>query len=93
MAKTEVYSWRLSPEKKRVLEHRARARGQSVAQLLDHLTEEFIASRIDESGEAEQRRLHAAVAKTIGTIAGGNPRRSETVEQDIYKLLKRRHGR
>lgn len=93
MAKTEVYSWRLAPEKKRALEGRARAEGQTVAQLLDRITEELLASHADEDYQAEQRRLHAAVAKTLGTISGGNPRRSETVEQEMYKQLKRRHGR
>ena len=93
MAKTEVYSWRLAPEKKRALEGRARAQGQTISQLLDRVTEEFLASRGNEDYEAEQRRLHKAVAKTLGTISGGNPRRSETVEQEMYKQLKRRHGR
>ena len=43
MRKTEVYSWRLSPAKKRALEDQARAQGQTVAQLLDRLTEEIMA--------------------------------------------------
>jgi hypothetical protein len=93
MAKTEVYSWRLAPEKKRALEDRARSRGETISQLLDRLTEELLASRADVDYEAEQRRLHAAAAKTIGVIASASLRGSETVEQEIYRQLKRRHGR
>jgi hypothetical protein len=93
MAKTEVYSWRLAPEKKRALEVEARAAGKTIAEVLDALSAEWLAGRKSEDDEAEQRRLHAAVAKTLGTISGGNPRRSETVEQEMYKQLKRRYGR
>ena len=92
-AKTEVYSWRLAPEKKRALERRARAQGQTVAQLLDRLTEELLASRAADDDEAEQRRLHAEAAKAIGTISGSNPRRSETVSSDFRELLRRKYGR
>lgn len=93
MAKTEVYSWRLAPEKKRALEGRARAQGQTISQLLDGLTEELLASRTDANDDAEQRRLHAAAAKAVGRISSGNPRLSATVEQEMYRQLKRRHGR
>jgi hypothetical protein len=93
MPKTEVYSWRLAPEKKRALERRARAQGQSVAQLLDRLTEDLLANHPPEEDEAEQRRLHAAAAKFVGAVSLGNPRGSETVEQELHKQLKRRYGR
>ncbi len=93
MAKTEVYSWRLTPQRKRALEGRARAQGQTVAQLLDRLTEELLASHADEGDEAEQLRLHAEAAKALGTISGGNPRRSETVSSDFRELLRRKYGR
>lgn len=91
MAKTEVYSWRLAPEKKRALERRARAHGQTVAELLDRLTEDLLASR-DESDEAEQRRLHALAAKFVGTICGGEPNRSENVSTLVRQALQRKYG-
>ena len=93
MRKTEVYSWRLSPAKKRALEDQARAQGQTVAQLLDRLTEEMLANHANKDDEAEQRRLHKAAAKFVGAVSIGNGRLSETVEQEMYSQLKRRHGR
>jgi len=93
MAKTEVYSWRLAPEKKAALEAGARAEGKTVAEVLDALSAEWLAGRKTEDDEAEQRRLHAAMAKFVGTVSIGNGRLSETVEQEMYRRLKRRHGR
>jgi hypothetical protein len=92
MAKTEVYSWRLAPEKKRALERRARDQGQTVAQLLDRLTEELLASHAD-GDEAEQRRLHAAAAKFVGVISGDDPYRSENVSTLMQRSLRRKYGR
>ncbi len=93
MAKTEVYSWRLTPEKKAALEAEARAEGKTVAQVLDSLAEDWLASRRSEDDEAEQRRLHREAAKALGTISGGNPRRSETVSSDLRELLRKKYGR
>jgi len=93
MPKTEVYSWRLAPDKKRALERRARAQGQTVAQLLDHLTEELLANHLPEEDEAEQRRLHAAAAKFVGAISGTDPHRSENVSRLVRQGLRRKYGR
>lgn len=93
MAKTEVYSWRLAADKKAALQAEARAQGKTVAQILDVLAEEWLAGRRDEDHEAEQRRLHAAVAKTLGKISGGDRRRSENVRAAVRERLRRRHGR
>jgi hypothetical protein len=93
MAKTEVYSWRLSAERKRALETRARTEGKTLAQVLDQLAQEWLARPLDEDDEAEQRRIHAAAAKAIGAIAGNNPRLSESVETEMYRRLKRQYGR
>lgn len=92
MAKTEVYSWRLAPERKAALEAGARAAGKTVAQVLDELSAEWLASRTADD-EAEQRRLHAAVAKFIGTISGGDPHRSENVSRLMREGLRRKYGR
>lgn len=95
MAKTEVYSWRMNPEIKMGLEEEAREHGLTLAEFLDDT-----ALRIIEEGrrrrngdEAEQKRLHAAAAKCFGTIAGGDPHRSEKVSETIRKRLKERYGR
>lgn len=93
MAKTEVYCWRLTPERKRALERRARAEGKTVAQLLDRLTEDFLARHTAADDEAEQRRLHEAVARCLGTISGGDPHRSENVSALMRQSLRRKYGR
>jgi len=42
MAKSEVFSWRLSPELKSALEHRARMEGRSVSGLLDRVVQDWL---------------------------------------------------
>jgi hypothetical protein len=48
-----------------------------------------------DSDDAEQRRLHEAVAKCIGVIEGDGSRRSdnESVRQAVRERLRRRYGR
>jgi len=93
MAKTEVYSWRLSPERKAALEAKARAADKTVAQVLDSLAEDWLAARSTEEDEAEQRRLHATAAKFVGAISGGDPYRSENVSTLVRHALRRKYGR
>jgi hypothetical protein len=93
MAKSEVYSWRLAPEKKAALEAEARAAGKTIAEVLDALSAEWLAGRRSEDEEAEQRRLHAAVAKFVGTISGDDPHRSENVSTLMQQSLRRKYGR
>jgi hypothetical protein len=93
MAKTEVYSWRLAPERKSALEAEARAAGKTIAEVLDGLADEWLAGRKSEEDEAEQRRLHAAAAKFVGAISGGDPNRSENVSTLMRQGLRRKYGR
>ena len=73
MAKTEVYSWRVSPHLKEELEEAARAERKSMAELLTEISESWLEhSRRPEATEDEQqRRLHAAALPFIGTLHGG----------------------
>ena len=94
MKKTEVYSWRVASNKKTALENEARREGTTVAALLDQITSDWIESRRGLTGdEAEQNRLHARAGKTLGTIAGNDPKRAENAKTVIRKRLQRRHGR
>src|SRR5579863_274524 len=92
--KTEVYSWRISPELKTDLEAEARREKLSVSALLDRLASEGLAERRSrsEADDAEQARLHAAAEKLCGTIRGGAAR-SESVRTLVRERLKRRHER
>lgn len=96
MNKTEVYSWRLSPDMKHALEEAARRNHQTVAKLLDHIVEQWlreIHASDQDAEDAEQRRLHAAAATALGLIQGGDPNRSERVRAQLRTRLARKHGR
>ncbi|MDH3604952.1 MAG: hypothetical protein OEU26_35560 [Candidatus Tectomicrobia bacterium] len=78
MKKTEVYSWRVSPELKTALEDAARVEGMSVALLLDRIVTAWLAGASADGDEEDvQQRLYIAAERAIGTIHGGDPRRAE----------------
>ena len=104
--KTEVYSWRVSAEKKTELEGEARREGTSLATLLDKITGDWLDSRRNghADDEAEQAAIRKRAAAAIGSICGEDPTRSkrasELVREIIYRkhvkesnVLARRHGR
>jgi hypothetical protein len=92
--KNEVYSWRLSSELKSDLEREARARKLKVSSVLDLAVRDWLKNRrVDTESDEEQRRLHAAVASSLGVLAGRNPRRSETARVAIRARLARRGAR
>ena len=95
MAKTEVYSWRLTPELKSSLEALARTQGRSLAELLEEMAEERI-SRGPDAGESErarQARLHASAMSFAGAIRGGDPGRAANARELVRKRIAERHGR
>lgn len=93
MKKTEVYSWRISPDLKSALEDAARHKGMSVARLLEQIVTSWLQhTGIDGDEEVVQRRLHNAVSTTIGTIHGGDPRRAAQAAERIRVKLKRQHA-
>lgn len=92
--KSDVYSWRIDPKRRSDLEKVARARGTTVAGLLNRLTDECIASESPNgSEEAEQRRLHAEAEKYIGMFHGGDPTRSSRVRELVRERLRKRRAR
>ena len=95
MEKGEVYSWRLSRDTKVALEHAARRENGTVAQLLDRIVQQWLRARRRRVGDddAEQIRLHAAVAKTVGVICGSNPRRAEQARTLVRDRLKKQRAR
>ncbi len=95
MAKSEVYSWRLSSDLKEALEEAARRERQSVSKLLERIVRVWLkqSRRIGSRDAEEQVRLHKAAARTLGSIRGGNPNRSERVREDLqFRLRQRRAG-
>jgi post-segregation antitoxin (ccd killing protein) len=92
--KTEVYSWRLSPDLKSDLLREARARQVPVAKLIETAVRDFIDKSAGESSRAEeQARIHAAAAKFIGVIKGDDPYRSQRVRELVRERLSQRYGR
>jgi hypothetical protein len=93
--KTEVCSWRVSRELKSELEKESRRRKVSLSAILDLAVTEWLSNRtIDAaSDEEEQRRLHAAAAKYVGSFASGVATRSANVSELVRERLRRQHGR
>ena len=92
--KTEVYSWRVSTDIKTGLEREARRRKLSLAAVLDLAAEEWLKkSAPGTDDDDEQHRLQQAALKSIGSIAGGDPLRSENVKQAVRQRLRRQYGR
>jgi hypothetical protein len=91
--KSEVYSWRLSPDLKADLEEAARRERVSVARLLERIAREWLKARASEDDEAEQERLRAIAMQYVGTIRGGDPDRSAEVSKRVRELLARKYGR
>jgi hypothetical protein len=95
MAKTEVYSWRLSPRLKTDLEEAARAEQKSLAELLDRIARDWL-ERLESHGEDDderQRRVRRAASRSVGAIEGGNPDRAAHASAEIRSRLARRHAR
>lgn len=90
MAKTEVYSWRLSPRLKMRLEEAARARETSVAKLVDELVRKGLDEMPGARSPDEQRRLHAEVEPLIGCLDGEDL--STRVRETVRERVARRHG-
>ncbi|MGH6689701.1 MAG: hypothetical protein ACREF4_03355 [Gammaproteobacteria bacterium] len=88
MKRSEVYSWRLAPALKAVLEQKARHERASVGRLLERIALEWLGAHGDETdGDDEQRRRRERAARTFGRIAGGDSRRSTTVRAAVRRRL------
>lgn len=92
MTKTAVYSWRLSPDLKESLEEMARAKGVSVAELLDELARAGLEAMAMDEDEVTQRRLQGAAAPYLGAFAGGDPLRGTEAKQRVRARLRDRRS-
>jgi hypothetical protein len=94
MSKSEVYSWRVDPELKQLLEGKARAEKTSVGHLLDRIVREWLGREPrDEDEEAVQRQLHEEAEKWIGSISSGDPYGSERVKERVRAKIIAKHRR
>jgi len=90
MAKTEVYSWRLSPVLKSRLEEAARSEEKSLAELLDGIAREWLLRSRSSGDETEQQRLHEAAMRLAGSVELGDPDLSTRVRERVREKLNRR---
>lgn len=93
--KSEVYSWRLSPDLKWALEEAARHERVSVSRLLERITHEWLKAHpsATEDDEAEQARIRAAAAPSIGALRSGDPDLAEKASERIREHLLKAHAR
>jgi hypothetical protein len=93
--KDQVYSWRISAQKKAELESEARREGTSLAQLLEQITAEWLEEqRNSRNGdEAEQARKRERAQAAIGSLAGGNPHRAAQASQRVREIIRSKHER
>ena len=87
--KTEVYSWRLSAAQKADLESEARREGTSVAKLLERITADWLAQRRNghSDEDAEQAAIRRRAMAAIGSVAGGDPTRSERASELVQEII------
>ena len=90
--KTEVYSWRLSSHLKAELEQEATRRNVPVSSVVESAVREHLHKRAQDD-EAAQARIESVVERYVGSIAGGNPHRSEMVRELMRKRIRERHAR
>jgi hypothetical protein len=93
--KTEVYSWRVSAERKADLESEARREGTSLAGLLDRITTDWLEERRNSRNgdEAEQAAIRKRVMATVGTIRGGDPTLSTRAREIVRERIARKHAK
>ena len=88
MRKSEVYSWRLTPELKSRLEDAAREERVSLSGLLEAMVEHWLADHRDSPQEEEkQRGLQRAATATFGAIRGGDPTRATRARELVRGIL------
>jgi len=91
--KTEVYSWRVSADKKAELEEEARRESTSLSALLDRVTGEWLAERRNghADDDAEQAAIRKRAMAAIGSIRSGDPTRSARTSELVREIVARKH--
>ncbi len=93
--KSEVYTWRVSPEVKGGLEEIARRERRSVSQVLDEIVTEHLQADAQESSAEgdQQRRLHNRAARFAGRLSGDPDRAANARGRVRTRLQNRSRGR
>jgi len=93
--KAEVYSWRLSAERKAELEQESRRQDTSLSALLERVTDEWLAERRKglANDEDEQTAIRRRAMPAIGSIRGGDPTRSARTSELVSEIIARKHAK
>jgi hypothetical protein len=93
-AKSQVYSWRLSPRLKADLEDAARVDGKSLAELLDQIAQEWLARSEPQGADDRQiqQRLRERAMKVVGSFDGKNPDRAAHAAREVRRRIARRNA-
>jgi hypothetical protein len=91
--KTDVYSWRISSDTKIRLEHEARRRGTSVANVLEAITAQWFADNRngDANDDAEQTAIRKRAMAAIGSLEGGDPTASVRARELVGDAIFGKH--
>ena len=93
MSKSEVYSWRISPELKADIEAAARAEKATISTLLERIVREWLGGGGRVHDEDGQQRLHEAAAECFGQLQGGDTLLSEQASSRVKVILEKQHDR
>ncbi len=94
MSKTEVYSWRLSPDLKAELEAAARRKKVGISVVLERAVRDWLRKETPRNDAADQARRRAALMACAGTVSGdGTSATNAVVRQVIGDALERKYGR
>jgi hypothetical protein len=93
--KAEVYSWRISAEKKAELESEARREGRSLSALLDEITTGWLDERRNGNSddEAQQAAIRKRALAAIGSIESGNPTRAARASKLVREIIVEKHAK
>lgn len=81
-------------ERKGALEDEARSRGESLAELLDKIANEWLhAQRAAHTDDRRlEERLRARAARAFGAVTGGNPDRASRARMHLRRRLRARRA-
>jgi hypothetical protein len=94
MSKSEVYSWRLTPELKAELEAAARAEKTSVSQIIEGVVRDWLATRERHYDKDEQARIDRKLEACFGVFEGdGTSATNERIREIVGERIRAKHAR
>ena len=89
--KSEVYSWRLTPDMKARLESEARRSGKSLAEVLEQISADWLDARAGSYDDKMEAAMRKRIMATVGKIRGGDPQRASRSKELVREIIRRKH--